>query len=166
MYVIKARMHGCVRNDSETHSTGVYELHSRLRRSCNPVTQSRAFHCHFAHTRAFSLYSIISLKTTLVKFLPHLPGANQLNTWTMQMTYACGLMIIDSHKASKLPVNLKGLVINSQCQTINTLRQAKLLPFCRWYFQMHFLEGKMLHFDLISLKFVHKDLIEDKSALV
>ena len=25
-------------------------------RSCNPVTQSRAFHCHFAHTRAFSLW--------------------------------------------------------------------------------------------------------------
>ena len=57
MYVIKARTHGCVRNDSETHSTGVTGLHSRLRRSCNPVTQSRAFHCHFAHTRAFSLYS-------------------------------------------------------------------------------------------------------------
>ena len=56
MYVIKARTHGCVRNDSETHSTGVTGLHSRLRRSCNPVTQSRAFHCHFAHTRAFSLY--------------------------------------------------------------------------------------------------------------
>ena len=56
MYVIKARTHGCVRNDSETHSTGVTGLHSGLRRSCNPVTQSRAFHCHFAHIRAFSLY--------------------------------------------------------------------------------------------------------------
>ena len=44
MYVIKARMHGCVRNDSETHSTGVTGLHSRLR-------------CHFAHTRVFSLVS-------------------------------------------------------------------------------------------------------------
>ena len=43
------REHGCVRNDSETHSTGVTGLHSRLRWSCNPVTQSRAFHCHFAH---------------------------------------------------------------------------------------------------------------------
>ena len=32
-------------------------LHSWLRRSCNPVTQSRAFHCHFAHTRAFSIFS-------------------------------------------------------------------------------------------------------------
>ena len=47
MYVIKARTHVCVRNDSETHSTGVTGLHS----------QSRAFHCHFAHTRAFSLYN-------------------------------------------------------------------------------------------------------------
>ena len=56
MYVIKARTHGCVRNDSETHETGVTGLHSRLRRSCNPVTQSRAFHCHFAHTRAFLPY--------------------------------------------------------------------------------------------------------------
>ena len=26
MYVIKARTHGCVRNDSETHSTGVTGL--------------------------------------------------------------------------------------------------------------------------------------------
>ena len=33
------------------------DLHSRLRRSCNPITQSRAFHCHFAHTHAFSLLS-------------------------------------------------------------------------------------------------------------
>ena len=33
-------------------------LHSQLRRSCNSVTQSRAFHCHFAHARAFSLLSI------------------------------------------------------------------------------------------------------------
>ena len=47
MYVIKARMHGCVRNDSETHSTGVTGLHSQLRRLCNPVTQSSVFHCHF-----------------------------------------------------------------------------------------------------------------------
>ena len=45
MYVIKARTHRGVRNDSETHSTDV----TGLRRSCNPVTQSRAFHCHFAH---------------------------------------------------------------------------------------------------------------------
>ena len=59
MYVIKARRHGCVRNDSETHETGITWLHSRLRRSCNPVTQSRVFHCHFAQTRAFSLYSLI-----------------------------------------------------------------------------------------------------------
>ena len=58
MYAIKARTHGCMRNDSETHSTGVTGLHSRLRRSCNPVIQSRAFHCHFAHTRAFSLYAL------------------------------------------------------------------------------------------------------------
>ena len=57
MYLIKARARGCVQNDSETHSTGVTGLHSQLRRSCNPVTQSRAFHCHFAHTRAFSLYA-------------------------------------------------------------------------------------------------------------
>ena len=57
MYVIKARTHVCVWNDSETHSTGVTGLHSQLRRSCNPVTQSRVFHCHFAHTRAFSLYT-------------------------------------------------------------------------------------------------------------
>ena len=53
--VIKARMHGCVQNYSKTHSTGVTGLHSRVRRSCNQVTQSRAFHCHFAHTHAFSL---------------------------------------------------------------------------------------------------------------
>ena len=58
MYVIKARTHGCVRNDSETHSTGVTGLHSRVRWSCNPVTQSRAFHCHFAHTCAFLLYDL------------------------------------------------------------------------------------------------------------
>ena len=57
MYVIKARTHGGVRDDSETHSTDVTGLHSRLRRSWHPVTQSRAFHCHFAHSRAFSLYS-------------------------------------------------------------------------------------------------------------
>ena len=50
MCAIKAR------NGSETHSPGVTGLHSRLRRSCNPGTQSRAFHCHFAHTHAFSLY--------------------------------------------------------------------------------------------------------------
>ena len=55
MYVIKVRAPGCVRNDSEKHSTGVTGLHFQLRRSCNPITQSRAFHCHFAHTRAFSL---------------------------------------------------------------------------------------------------------------
>ena len=36
------------------------DLHSRLRRSCNPVTQSRAFHCNFAHTRAFSLYKFLT----------------------------------------------------------------------------------------------------------
>ena len=57
MYVIKARTHGGLRNDSETHSTDVTGLHSRLCRSCNPVTQSCAFHCHFAHPRAFWLYS-------------------------------------------------------------------------------------------------------------
>ena len=34
-----------------------FGLHSRLRRSCNPITQSRAFHCHFTHTSGFSLYS-------------------------------------------------------------------------------------------------------------
>ena len=56
MCVIKARTHGCVRNDSETHSIGVTGLHSRLRQSCNPVTQTRAFYCHFIHTHAFSLY--------------------------------------------------------------------------------------------------------------
>ena len=60
MCVIKARTHGCLRNDRETHSTGVTGLHSRLCRSCDPVTQSRAFHCHFAHTRAFSLYKLIN----------------------------------------------------------------------------------------------------------
>ena len=41
MYVIKARTYECVRNDSEMHSTGVTGLHSRLGRSCNPVTQSQ-----------------------------------------------------------------------------------------------------------------------------
>ena len=54
MCVIKARTHGCVRNVSEMHSTGVTGLHSR--QSCSPVTQSRAFHCHFPHTHTFSLY--------------------------------------------------------------------------------------------------------------
>ena len=34
-------------------------LDSRLRRSCNPVTQSHAFHCHFAHSHTFSLYGFI-----------------------------------------------------------------------------------------------------------
>ena len=58
MYVIKARRHGCVQNDSETYLTGVTGLHSQLRRSCNPVTQSCAFHCHFAHICAFSLYCL------------------------------------------------------------------------------------------------------------
>ena len=53
--VIKARAHGCVRNDRETHSTGVTGFYSRRRRSCNPVTQSRAFQSHFAHTHALSL---------------------------------------------------------------------------------------------------------------
>ena len=53
MHVIKARMARHVRNDSEMHSTGITGLHSPLRRSCNPVTHSRVFHCHFAHTRAF-----------------------------------------------------------------------------------------------------------------
>ena len=41
----------------------------RLRRSWNPVTQSRAFHCHFAHTRAFSLYGLS-------------PGRRQAIIWT------------------------------------------------------------------------------------
>ena len=53
MCVIKARTHECVQN---THSTGVIGSHSRLRGSCNQVTQSRAFHCHFAHSRALSLF--------------------------------------------------------------------------------------------------------------
>ena len=70
MYVIKAKTHGCVRNDSETHSTGVTGLHSRLRRSCNPVTQSRAFHCHFAHTRAFSLYYYLGCNYLSMSFIP------------------------------------------------------------------------------------------------
>ena len=57
--MIKARTDGCVRNDRETHSTGVTGLHSRLCPSYNPVTQSRAFHCHFAHTHALSLYTTL-----------------------------------------------------------------------------------------------------------
>ena len=52
-----ARTHGCVRNDSETHSTGVTGLHSRLRRSCNPVTQSRAFHCH-VRSRFYHIHNV------------------------------------------------------------------------------------------------------------
>ena len=60
MYVMKARMPRCVQNYSETHSTGVTGLHSWLRWSHNPVTQSIVFHCHFAHTRAFLLYWHIS----------------------------------------------------------------------------------------------------------
>ena len=60
MYVMKARMPRCVQNYSETHSTGVTGLHSWLRRSHNPVTQSIVFHCHFAHTCAFLLYWHIS----------------------------------------------------------------------------------------------------------
>ena len=50
MCVIKAGTHWCVRNDIETHSTGVTGLHSQWSRLCNPVTQSLVFHCHFAHT--------------------------------------------------------------------------------------------------------------------
>ena len=56
MCVINARTHGCVRNDSETHPTGATGLHDRRGRECNPVTQTRAFRCHFAHTHAFTLY--------------------------------------------------------------------------------------------------------------
>ena len=69
----------CVRNDSETHSTGVTGLHSRLRRSCNPVTQSRAFHCHFAHTRAFSLHTFSAWKPAC---LTHPPSAAYMRQWT------------------------------------------------------------------------------------
>ena len=57
----------CAQFHSETHSTGVTGLHSRLRRSCNPVTQSCAFHCHFAHTHAFSLKSHVPVSAGPVK---------------------------------------------------------------------------------------------------
>ena len=52
IYVIKARTSRGVRDDNETHSTCVTGLLSRLRQSHNPVTQSRAFQCHVAHTHA------------------------------------------------------------------------------------------------------------------
>ena len=47
MCVIKAGTHGCVRNDSETHSTGVTGLHSRLVQSSNTVScVSLSFRTH------------------------------------------------------------------------------------------------------------------------
>ena len=55
-------------DDSEMHSTGVTGLHSRLRHSCNPVTQSRAIHCHFAHTREFPKSRVY---TRCVRIRPH-----------------------------------------------------------------------------------------------
>ena len=42
----------------------------------------------------------------------------------------------------------------------------KWLPFHRWHFEMHFCEWKVLCFDAISLRFVPKLPIDNKSALV
>ena len=66
-----ARRHGWVRNDSETHSTGVTGLHSRLRRSCNPVTQSR-----------------VSKRTRLCYWIarPAKPGVQSSNTSRVRFT--------------------------------------------------------------------------------
>ena len=61
MCVIKARGHGRVQNDSETHSISVTWLHSWLCLLCSPVTQSRVFHFHFAHTHVFSLCALLIL---------------------------------------------------------------------------------------------------------
>ena len=54
LYNLKARVCANWQWNARDCVTG---LHSWLRRSCNPVTQSRAFHFHFAHTRAFSIWS-------------------------------------------------------------------------------------------------------------
>ena len=42
--------------------------------------------------------------------------------------------------------------------------QDNMVPFCRWYFLMHFLEWKPLHLIQIKLKFVPKGLIDNKSS--
>ena len=47
MCVITARTHGCVRNDSETHSTGVTGLHSRRFRAHTCVLAIMLHHCSF-----------------------------------------------------------------------------------------------------------------------
>ena len=54
-----ARTHGYVQNDSETHSTGVTRLHSRLRRSFNPVTQSLAFNTYIFCTNGIEMARLL-----------------------------------------------------------------------------------------------------------
>ena len=52
-----ARTHWCVRNDSETHKTVLLDCTTGEAGSAIQLHQSSAFHCHFAHTCAFSLLS-------------------------------------------------------------------------------------------------------------
>ena len=52
-----ARTHWCVPNDSETHETVLLDCTTGEAGSAIQLHQSSAFHCHFAHTSAFSLLS-------------------------------------------------------------------------------------------------------------
>ena len=71
-----ARTHGCARNDSETHETALLDCTTGEAGSAIQQHQSSAFHCHFAHTRAFSLLShTYWVQTELSWFL-----SNEFNT--------------------------------------------------------------------------------------
>ena len=69
-------MHRCVQNDSEMHETVLLVCTTREAGSAIQKHQSSAFHCHFAHTHAFSLLShTYSVQTELRWLL-----ANEFNT--------------------------------------------------------------------------------------
>ena len=115
--MIKARTHGFVQNDSRTHSPGVTGLHSRLRQSCNPVTQSRAFHSHFAPTHPHA--PVLSRYTVMIPTAFGLRDASEAQAHVVKAT-TISLMWPISQKAHDL-----NLYKNTRCSYVKIIVRSR-----------------------------------------
>ena len=65
-----ARMHGWMRNDGETHNTGVTGLHDRRSRECNPVTPIECLSLSFRKHPCILAFIIYLLCINIIQMAP------------------------------------------------------------------------------------------------